>query len=94
MVQQACQNIREELIACVLRSDCVLKSNNSVGDCISTQHRPDLPAQCQHLITTFTDCKRGMLDMRRRFRGNHLSTQEEKKESGVVGGVVVDGQGR
>jgi hypothetical protein len=37
----------------------VLKSDRSISDCI--KNRQDLPARCQHLITSFTDCKRGMV---------------------------------
>jgi len=93
----------------------VLKSDRSISDCI--KNRQDLPARCQHLITSFTDCKRGMvslhlglmfssywasgvarveltsqLDMRRRFRGNHISDQEklgERGSAGVVGNVEI-----
>ncbi|WWC85519.1 uncharacterized protein L201_000383 [Kwoniella dendrophila CBS 6074] len=67
----ACQESRDELVACLLRTDCVLKSGKTPSECL--HHPQELPIQCQHLIARFADCKKGMLDMRRRFRGNHLS---------------------
>ncbi|BEJ16400.1 hypothetical protein CspHIS471_0510050 [Cutaneotrichosporon sp. HIS471] len=74
----ACQRERDELAQCVMRTDCVLKQGKSPKECLSS--KDNLPVQCQHLLASFSDCRRGMLDMRRRFRGNHLS--EEAKHNG------------
>ncbi|EIW73417.1 hypothetical protein M231_01953 [Tremella mesenterica] len=86
MTKEACQGLREELVSCVLRSDCVLKIGKTPGECI--KERNLLPAQCQHLITSFTDCKKGMLDMRRRFRGNYISTDTATSSGDGLLGVV------
>ncbi|CAK9781192.1 hypothetical protein CC85DRAFT_289004 [Cutaneotrichosporon oleaginosum] len=75
----ACQRERDELAQCILRTDCVLKQGKSPKECLS--NKDNLPLQCQHLLASFSDCKRGLLDMRRRFRGNHLS--DEAKRGGA-----------
>ncbi|ORX34921.1 cytochrome c oxidase assembly protein PET191-domain-containing protein [Kockovaella imperatae] len=80
-MSRPCQGPRDELIACVMKSDCVLKGGKSVGDCIRSPQ--ELPLRCQHLIANYSDCKKGMLDMRRRFRGNHLSDDAMKMATGA-----------
>ncbi|GHJ86809.1 hypothetical protein NliqN6_3211 [Naganishia liquefaciens] len=67
MTVEICKPIRDELAECVLRSNCVLRENRTVQDCIKNPQ--DLPEQCRHLMTSFSNCKRGLLDMRKRFRG-------------------------
>ncbi|KAK1921435.1 cytochrome c oxidase assembly protein PET191-domain-containing protein [Papiliotrema laurentii] len=83
-----CQGPRDELIACVMRSDCFLKQGKSPGECIRNPQQ--LPLQCQHLISSYADCKKGMLDMRRRFRGNHLSDAEAKASRSADGTGIAD----
>lgn len=39
-------------------------------ECLSPPLKDELPIQCQQLQRGFRDCKRGMVDMRKRFRGN------------------------
>ncbi|EJT48565.1 hypothetical protein A1Q1_02414 [Trichosporon asahii var. asahii CBS 2479] len=58
----ACAKDREDLIQCVLRTDCeanlsVMKKGKTPGDCIRSN---DLPLPCQHLLANYADCKRGM----------------------------------
>ncbi|WVQ76890.1 hypothetical protein IAR50_006564 [Cryptococcus sp. DSM 104548] len=84
MSRPACQQAKEDLLSCIIRTDCVLKNGNTVTDCLSKPQ--DLPIQCQHLITRFADCKKGLLDMRRRFRGNHLSEEAKAQARGGLGG--------
>ncbi|KAL7420159.1 hypothetical protein Q5752_005125 [Cryptotrichosporon argae] len=94
MPDLACQRERDDLAACLLRSDCVIKHNKTPQQCL--RNPVQLPLQCQHLLTSFADCKKGMLDMRRRFRGNHLSTKEQQSErgSGVVGIADIGPEGQ
>ncbi|WVO13564.1 hypothetical protein L204_101185 [Cryptococcus depauperatus] len=80
MPPRACQIPREELIACLLRTDCVLKEGKTPAECLKTPK--ELPIQCQHLIARLSDCKKGMLDMRRRFKGNHLSEEAKARARG------------
>ncbi|TNY24760.1 cytochrome c oxidase assembly protein PET191-domain-containing protein [Rhodotorula diobovata] len=80
----SCQGVRQALADCILRSDCVLRSNppRSPQECLK-DHVDELPEECQLLRKSFFECKRGMLDMRsvplsalplstptKRFRGN------------------------
>ncbi|BGP32403.1 hypothetical protein JCM10296v2_004184 [Rhodotorula toruloides] len=67
----SCKGIRQALADCILRSDCVLRSDppRSPQECIK-EHSDELPEECQLLRKSFFECKRGMLDMRKRFRGN------------------------
>ncbi|EXJ79852.1 hypothetical protein A1O3_08137 [Capronia epimyces CBS 606.96] len=70
-------------------------------ECLSPPLLETLPEQCQQLKRGFRDCKRGMVDMRKRFRGNApISTSVElegsgKKPAQLYGGKpafdVVDG---
>lgn len=39
----------------------VLKSGKSVGDCVRSPS--ELPMECQHLISNFSDCKKGMVSL-------------------------------
>ncbi|SNX82952.1 related to PET191 - involved in assembly of cytochrome oxidase [Melanopsichium pennsylvanicum] len=68
MISQ-CLHIRDDLTACVLKTDCYLKDGKSAQECI-TSHMAELPMECQHLYKSFVECRRGMFDMRKRFRGN------------------------
>ncbi|GAA6052908.1 hypothetical protein JCM3770_004403 [Rhodotorula araucariae] len=67
----SCQGVRQALADCILRSDCVLRSDppRSPQECLKAHH-DELPEECQLLRKSFFECKRGMLDMRKRFRGN------------------------
>lgn len=58
----SCKGIREALADCIMRSDCVLKSNppRSPQECLK-EHYDDLPEECQLLRKSFFECKRGMV---------------------------------
>lgn len=43
---------------------------HSPSDCIRHPLKETLPDQCQQLMRAYGDCKRGQIDMRKRFRGN------------------------
>lgn len=43
---------------------------NKASDCLREPLVHDLPTKCQQLKKGFGECKRGMVDMRKRFRGN------------------------
>ncbi|KAF1816466.1 required for assembly of cytochrome c oxidase-like protein, partial [Eremomyces bilateralis CBS 781.70] len=66
---QSCTDIRAALAACLSSSPCVLEGNKP-GDCLRPPLCDDLPTQCQQLKKGYAQCKRGMIDMRKRFRGN------------------------
>lgn len=72
-------------------------------DCLREPLVSDLPVRCQQLKKGYGDCKRGMIDMRKRFRGNKPlgSTSEggggkgeSKYVDGVGDGMLYAGIGR
>lgn len=69
-----------------MKSDCILKSHKTAAECVRSPS--ELPLRCQHLITHYADCKKGMLDMRRRFRGNHLTDKEIRSSQSTATAVV------
>ncbi|KAK5170275.1 uncharacterized protein LTR77_004862 [Saxophila tyrrhenica] len=74
----SCNDIRAALASCLQNSDCVLVHRNTPADCLRPPLADTLPTQCQQLKHGYGQCKRGMIDMRKRFRGNKpISTSLE-----------------
>lgn len=65
-----CDGLRYDLKMCLLQSDCVKEYRHTPKECLSDpalqQYVPD---RCMVLANTFFECKRSLVDMRRRFRG-------------------------
>ncbi|KAF1988685.1 required for assembly of cytochrome c oxidase-like protein, partial [Aulographum hederae CBS 113979] len=78
----SCKDIREALADCLLHSDCVLIERNKPSDCIRLPLSETLPTRCQQLKKGYGDCKRGMVDMRKRFRGNRPIAVSGELEGG------------
>ncbi|KAF8271764.1 cytochrome c oxidase assembly protein PET191-domain-containing protein [Lactarius quietus] len=76
-----CEPLLAALKECVLRSDCVVKKGRLPSECIKN-HIDELPEECRSLRLATFECKRGMLDMRKRFRGNSagVTTARAKQE--------------
>ncbi|KAJ1908895.1 Dephospho-CoA kinase (Dephosphocoenzyme A kinase) (COAE) [Tieghemiomyces parasiticus] len=69
-----CHRPRDELIECVLKSDCVRIQKHTVKECLQDPELiKTLPENCQAIRFSFLECKRSLLDMRRRFRGPKAS---------------------
>ncbi|KAM0333493.1 hypothetical protein ACHAQA_002156 [Verticillium albo-atrum] len=66
----SCKELREALAQCLQESECVMVQRNTAADCLRPPLVHDLPTKCQQLKKGFGECKRGMVDMRKRFRGN------------------------
>ncbi|KAK5637018.1 hypothetical protein RRF57_012730 [Xylaria bambusicola] len=47
---------------------------NTAADCLRSPLAETLPTKCQQLKKGFAECRRGMIDMRKRFRGNQPIT--------------------
>lgn len=58
----SCSGIREALASCILKSDCVLRSDppRTPQDCLK-HHVDELPEECQLLRKSFFECKKGMV---------------------------------
>ncbi|GAA6028342.1 hypothetical protein JCM8097_006986 [Rhodosporidiobolus ruineniae] len=84
----SCAGVRQALADCILKSDCVLRSNppRSPQECLK-DHTSELPEECQLLRKSFFECKRGMLDMRKRFRGNEPAQFKVTGKEGLGEGV-------
>ncbi|KAF7559502.1 hypothetical protein G7046_g4658 [Stylonectria norvegica] len=66
----SCKELREALAQCLQESDCVMIDRNKASDCLREPLSEGLPTKCKQLKKGFGECKRGMVDMRKRFRGN------------------------
>ncbi|KAI1343186.1 cytochrome c oxidase assembly protein PET191-domain-containing protein [Xylariaceae sp. FL0016] len=80
----SCKEIRAALAQCLQESECVMVQRNSAADCLRSPLSETLPTKCQQLKKGFGECRRGMIDMRKRFRGNQPITFRslESAESG------------
>ena len=47
---------------------------HTASECLRPPLSESLPTKCQQLKKGFGDCRRGMIDMRKRFRGNQPIT--------------------
>ncbi len=66
--KKSCDTLRQEFIDCITKSDCFLKDNKKIKECM----QPDSPGvddDCRKIQYTFFQCKRSLIDMRTRFRG-------------------------
>ncbi|KAL4896054.1 cytochrome c oxidase assembly protein PET191-domain-containing protein [Aspergillus ambiguus] len=66
----SCNDIRDALAQCLQESDCIMVQRHTPRECLSEPLVDELPMRCQQLRKGFSECKRGMIDMRKRFRGN------------------------
>ncbi|KAK0723945.1 cytochrome c oxidase assembly protein PET191-domain-containing protein [Apiosordaria backusii] len=70
MPTSSCKEIRDALAQCLQESECVMVQRNSAADCLREPLVDTLPLKCKQLKKGFGECRRGMVDMRKRFRGN------------------------
>ncbi|KAL5343510.1 cytochrome c oxidase assembly protein PET191-domain-containing protein [Aspergillus crustosus] len=66
----SCNALREALAQCLQQSDCIMVQRHTPRECLSSPLVDELPVKCQQLRKGFGECKRGLIDMRKRFRGN------------------------
>ncbi|KXJ93941.1 putative cytochrome c oxidase assembly protein [Microdochium bolleyi] len=70
----SCKEIRAALAQCLQESECVMIQRNTAADCLRSPLAETLPTKCQQLKKGYGECRRGMVDMRKRFRGNQPIT--------------------
>lgn len=69
-VKKNCDGLRYDLKMCLLNSQCVQEYGHTPRECISDPALAQfVPDRCIVLANTFFECKRSLVDMRRRFRG-------------------------
>ncbi|OIW31245.1 hypothetical protein CONLIGDRAFT_552517, partial [Coniochaeta ligniaria NRRL 30616] len=80
----SCKEIRAALAQCLQESECVMVQRHTAAECLRSPLAEQLPTRCQQLKKGFGECRRGMVDMRKRFRGNQTVTvkQLEGAEAG------------
>ncbi|KAI9822180.1 MAG: hypothetical protein M1826_000534 [Phylliscum demangeonii] len=85
----SCKDIRAALAECLQQSDCIMIQRHTAADCIREPLVNTLPTRCLQLRRGYGECKRGMVDMRKRFRGNYpvALSAELEGEGGVGAGV-------
>ncbi|TFK75977.1 hypothetical protein BDN72DRAFT_831414 [Pluteus cervinus] len=79
----SCQSLLAALKECLLQSDCVLTQGRLPSECLR-EHMDELPEECRSLRKATFECKRGMLDMRKRFRGNIVGATPKEPAREVV----------
>ena len=67
---KSCAGLLDELVKCLVESDCVKKEKRKVADCVTTNDTASVPTKCLGLRETYAKCKLRQLDMRTRIRGN------------------------
>ncbi|EEH21707.1 hypothetical protein PABG_03923 [Paracoccidioides brasiliensis Pb03] len=83
----SCKDIRLALAQCLQQSDCILVQQKTPHECLRPPHLDELPVKCQQLRKGLGECKRGMVDMRKRFRGNQpiaLGNEVDSKTGEVI----------
>ena len=58
---------------------------NKPSDCLRSPLVDTLPTKCQQLKKGYGECKRGLVDMRKRFRGNQPIAVSKELEGGGSG---------
>jgi len=54
---------------------------HTAAECLRSPLADDLPTKCLQLKKGFGECRRGMVDMRKRFRGNQPVSYKDLKET-------------
>ncbi|KIJ20203.1 hypothetical protein PAXINDRAFT_174672 [Paxillus involutus ATCC 200175] len=75
-MSSSCEALLSALKTCLLESDCVQRHGRLPSECLKN-HIHELPEACQNLRMATFECKRNMLDMRKRFRGNTVGMNAE-----------------
>ncbi|KAI6361425.1 hypothetical protein MCOR25_006518 [Pyricularia grisea] len=77
----SCKEIRAALAQCLQESECVMVQRHTAAECLRSPLAETLPTKCQQLKKGFGDCRRGMIDMRLRFRGNMPVTFKQLEDT-------------
>ncbi|KAI4760595.1 hypothetical protein E4T52_07473 [Aureobasidium sp. EXF-3400] len=79
----SCKDIRAALAECLQQSDCIMVQRHTAADCLRPPLVDTLPTRCQQLKKGYGECKRGLIDMRKRFRGNKPVASSVELEAGA-----------
>lgn len=73
----------EALAECLQASDCVMVQRHPARDCLREPLAETLPTKCRQLAKGLGECRRGMLDMRKRFRGNMAISMKQLEKGDI-----------
>jgi cytochrome c oxidase assembly factor 5 len=81
------------LAECLQNSECIMISRHKPSECLRPPLLETLPTHCQQLKHSYGMCKRGMVDMRKRFRGNQpVGLAADGAEGSGQGGQLYAGR--
>ena len=63
----------------------MMVQRHTAAECLRQPLSDTLPLKCQQLKKGFGECRRGMIDMRKRFRGNQPITFNKLQETEATG---------
>ncbi|AHY79022.1 AQG_2a_G0030360.mRNA.1.CDS.1 [Saccharomyces cerevisiae] len=67
----SCKDQKKAVAICLQRSPCVMIERHNPQECLDNPElNKDLPELCIAQMKAFLDCKRGIVDMTKRFTGN------------------------
>lgn len=67
----SCKDQLKQVAICLQRSPCVMIQRHTPKECVENEAlHNDLPELCKAQLATFLECKRGIVDMSKRIRGN------------------------
>ncbi|KAI9224909.1 cytochrome c oxidase assembly factor 5 [Blastocladiella britannica] len=69
-MSSSCRQLRQDLTECILASPCIETHGKTFQECLQRENDDLVGFECRQLQRAFFECKRAMLDMRYRFRGN------------------------
>mmetsp|Transcript_10875 Transcript_10875/g.17811 ORF Transcript_10875/g.17811 Transcript_10875/m.17811 type:complete len:80 (+) Transcript_10875:115-354(+) len=76
MANLACHEIWDDLMRCLGESECVrvmtsekLNLPDALRECLDRKHDDKVSENCRKLQYSYFSCRRGIVDMRNRFRG-------------------------
>ncbi|KXS09957.1 hypothetical protein M427DRAFT_38061 [Gonapodya prolifera JEL478] len=84
----SCKDLRQDLLTCLAASPCITVLHKTPTQCLREGRDGSVPDDCFRLYRSFVDCKRGLWDMRKRFRGN--APAERYRPDGPAVGDVDD----
>ena len=62
---KSCKKLRAQLMECVVQSECFRRGDSTPQQCVAQLSDP----HCVAIRQALRECKRGQMDMRKRFRG-------------------------
>ncbi|KAJ3353534.1 Cell cycle serine/threonine-protein kinase cdc5/MSD2 [Allomyces javanicus] len=60
-MSSSCRKLREEMVQCILASECIEVHQKPFKECLQRENDPYVPAECRNLQRAFFECKREMV---------------------------------